>query len=149
MELNGIAHVQLTVNNFSECRSFYKELLTFLEMKIVFDEDDTFYCVGGRTGIVITPSADKHKHETFVDSRVGLHHLCFRLRSREDVDRLYAFVCDLRAEIVYPPKDGPWAAGYYSFSFRDPTGIRLEANFVPGKGNLAPDVTLPRALPKS
>ena len=41
------------------------------------------------------------------------------------------------ATIVHPPEDGPWAPGYYSILFEDPDGIRLEANFVPGKGNLA------------
>jgi hypothetical protein len=27
-------------------------------------------------------------------------------------------------------------AGYYSSCFEDPDGIRIEANFVPGKGHL-------------
>jgi hypothetical protein len=35
------------------------------------------------------------------------------------------------------------ALGYYSILFEDPDGIRLEINFVPGKGNLAEGVTLP------
>jgi hypothetical protein len=39
--------------------------------------------------------------------------------------------------IVHPPEDGPWAPGYYSVLFEDPDGIRLEVNFVPGKGLLA------------
>ena len=34
------------------------------------------------------------------------------------------------------PEEGPWAPGYYSTLFEDPDGIRIEANFVPGKGNL-------------
>jgi hypothetical protein len=28
-------------------------------------------------------------------------------------------------------EEGPWAPGYYSLSFRDPEGIRLELNHVP------------------
>jgi hypothetical protein len=36
--------------------------------------------------------------------------------------------------MVYGPKEGPWAPGYYSLSFRDPEGIRLELNHVPGTG---------------
>jgi hypothetical protein len=35
---------------------------------------------------------------------------------------------------VRAPDEGPWAPGYYSISFRDPEGIRLEVNHVPGKG---------------
>ena len=36
-----------------------------------------------------------------------------------------------------PPEDGPWAPGYYSLSFLDPDGIRLEVNHVPGEGIFA------------
>ena len=38
---------------------------------------------------------------------------------------------------VRAPEEGPWAPGYYSLSFRDPEGIRLELNHVPGTGILA------------
>jgi hypothetical protein len=41
------------------------------------------------------------------------------------------------ARIVRAPQPGPWAPGYYSVLFEDPAGVRLEANFVPGKGVLA------------
>jgi hypothetical protein len=44
---------------------------------------------------------------------------------------------------VHEPEDGPWAPGYYSILFEDPDGIRLEVNYVPGKGNLAEGLTLP------
>jgi hypothetical protein len=41
------------------------------------------------------------------------------------------------ADLVRAPEEGPWAPGYYSLSFRDPEGIRLEVNHVPGKGVFA------------
>ena len=44
------------------------------------------------------------------------------------------------AEIVRAPEEGPWAPGYYSLSFRDPEGIRLEVNHVPGRGVFEPGV---------
>jgi predicted lactoylglutathione lyase len=66
-----------------------------------------------------------------------MDHLCFRARSREDVDALYSFLCEIGADIVRAPEEGPWAPGYYSLSFRDPEGIRLEVNHVPGIGLLA------------
>ena len=71
-----------------------------------------------------------------MQTRIGLHHLCFRAYSREDVDRLHAHLCEMGAKIVHPPEDGPWAPGYYSVLFEDPDGIRLEVNHVPGKGLL-------------
>ena len=60
----------------------------------------------------------------------------FRLRSREDIDTLHHALVKFGAKIVRAPDDGPWAPGYYSILFEDPDGIRIEANFVPGRGNL-------------
>ena len=36
----------------------------------------------------------------------------------------------------HAPEEGGWAPGYYSVLFEDPDGIRLELNFVPGRGLL-------------
>jgi catechol 2,3-dioxygenase-like lactoylglutathione lyase family enzyme len=75
----------------------------------------------------------------FVQQRVGLHHLCLRARSREDVDRCAALLEEIGATIVRGPQEGNWAPGYYYVLFEDPDGIRLEVNFVPGAGLLAED----------
>jgi len=147
MEINGIAHVQLTVSDFDACAQFYGALLGLFEMSLVFDDRDVKYWVGGRTALAITRCGGDYRNERFVQSRVGLHHVCFRGRSREDVDQVYALLLQLGATIVYPPQDGPWAPGYYSVAFEDPDGIRLEVNHVPGKGNLDPQIKLPLGRP--
>lgn len=147
MEINGIAHIQLTVSDFEACVRFYRPLLELFEMKLVFDDDQVKYWVGGRTAIAITPCAPEYRGERFVQRRIGLHHLCFRLRSREDVDQVHALLKELGATVVHPPEDGPWAPGYYSLLFEDPDGIRLEVNHVPGKGNLDPSIALPKPRP--
>jgi catechol 2,3-dioxygenase-like lactoylglutathione lyase family enzyme len=147
MDINGIAHIQLTVSDFDACVRFYGELLGLFDMKVVFDERDVKYWVGGRTGVAITRCDDAYRDERFVQRRVGLHHVCFRARSREDVDAVYELVLRLGARIVYPAKEGPWAPGYYSVAFEDPDGIRLEVNHVPGKGNLDPSIRLPLPSP--
>jgi catechol 2,3-dioxygenase-like lactoylglutathione lyase family enzyme len=71
-----------------------------------------------------------------VQSRVGLHHLCFRARELADVDDLQTFLLSIRATILRAPREDEWAPGYYSLLFEDPDGIRLELNHVPGKGLL-------------
>ncbi len=137
MEINGIAHIQLTVNDFEACRPFYEKLLGFFGMTPVIQADSFLYCVGGRTAVAVVPAEERYRHETFVQTRIGLHHVCFRARERDDVDAIYEFVKTLGVKIVHPPEDGPWAPGYYSVLFEDPDGIRLEVNHVPGKGLLA------------
>lgn len=136
MTINGVAHTFLTVSDFPACREFYGKLLPCLGMTPVLDADGVFYCVGGRTALGIMRAAQEHASERFVQSRVGLHHLCWRARERADVDALHAFLVEIGATIVHAPEEGPWAPGYYSVLFEDPDGIRLELNHVPGKGLL-------------
>ena len=137
MEINGIAHTFLTSGDFPAARRFYGQLLPYLGLTPVLDTDDTYYCVGGKTAVGIRASARQEPGNRFDQSHSGLHHLCFRLRSREDVDELHGFLVAIDARIVHGPREDGWAPGYYSVLFEDPDGVRLEANFVPGKGLLA------------
>jgi catechol 2,3-dioxygenase-like lactoylglutathione lyase family enzyme len=136
IEINGMAHVILTASDFKRSREFYQKLLPHLGLKPVIDMEQFYYCVGGRTAFGIEPCDPAYAGERFVQTRVGLHHVCFRARSREDVDAAHAFLQEIGAKIVHPPEEGPWAPGYYSVLFEDPDGVRLEMNYVPGKGLL-------------
>lgn len=143
MEMNGIAHIQLTVNDFVAARAFYGKLFEWLEMTIVFDSPQVFYGVGSRTGVAISPSDPQFNGARFEQRRIGLHHLCFRARRREDIDALHEFLTTIGTRIVHPPEEAGWAKGYYSVLFEDPDGIRIEANYIPGRGNLTEGLTLP------
>jgi catechol 2,3-dioxygenase-like lactoylglutathione lyase family enzyme len=134
--INGIAHIQLTVSDMQRSVPFYRALLHSLEMVALIDKPEYFYCVGGRTGLAIAPAAAEFRGQAFDQRRLGLHHLCFRARSRADVEAIHQTALGLGAKIVRPPRDDDWAPGYYSVLFEDPDGIRIEANFVPGKGHL-------------
>ena len=52
VELNGIAHLQLTVNDPERCIPFWERLCQFLEMKTLLKAEEMVYCVGSRTGIL-------------------------------------------------------------------------------------------------
>jgi catechol 2,3-dioxygenase-like lactoylglutathione lyase family enzyme len=137
MEINGVAHVALRVGRFDECVAFYDRLMPQLGMTVVSRSHELVYYVGGRTAVGIRPADPalaQHEHRELAP---GLDHLCFRMRSREDVDALYLLLQEIGADVVRPPEEGPWAPGYYSLSFRDPDGIRLEVNHVPGEGVFA------------
>ncbi len=141
MEINGIAHIIITVSRFEECVAFYRRLLPFLGLGVVHDQEDYFYCIGGRTGFGIARAAEQFRHEHCDQRRPGLHHVCFRARAREDVDAVWRLASELGAIIVHAPEQGKWAPGYYSTLFEDPDGVRLEVNYIPGKGLLASDVS--------
>jgi len=131
-----MAHVVLTVNQFDKAREFYCELLPFLGMTKVYDGNNFVYHVGGRTALGIQRSEQPFQDDRFAQNRVGLHHLCFRARNREDVDALAVKLREMNAVIDRGPIEGDFAPGYYYIVFEDPDGIRLEINYVPGKGLL-------------
>ena len=142
IEVNGMAHVILTVSQWDKAHAFYSELLPFLGMKKVFDGNNFLYHVGGRTALGIQRSGPEHESQRFVQNRIGLHHLCLRARSREDVDKVAEKLKAMGAFIDRGPLAGNFAPGYYYTVFEDPDGIRLEVNFVPGRGLLATDPPL-------
>ena len=135
--VNGIAHIQLTVSDPGRCIPFWERLCHFLEMQTLVKGDEIVYCIGSRTGILVRGAPMEKRGARFDQDSAGLHHLCFRARSKEDVDAIYRFAVDeLQAHIVHPPEDGSqFAPGYYSVLFEDPDGIRIEVNHVPGKGH--------------
>jgi catechol 2,3-dioxygenase-like lactoylglutathione lyase family enzyme len=109
MEINGVAHVMLTVSNFEACLPFYEKLLAHVGLKPLIQSEDVFYCVGGRTAVGIMRCEDAHRMESFEQRRIGLHHVCLRARERGDVDEIYAFVKTIGAKIC--ASAGDWSVG--------------------------------------
>ena len=134
VEINGVAHTFITAGNFERSVAFYRQVLPFLGLKEVAHSPDTYYCVGGRTGVGIRRPAPEHVGALFEQFRVGLHHICFRVREREEVNQVHAFLVEIGGKIVNVPQQDAWAPGYYSVLFEDPDGVRLEVNHVPGRG---------------
>jgi catechol 2,3-dioxygenase-like lactoylglutathione lyase family enzyme len=131
--MNGIAHIQLTVNDPDRCLPFWEKLCHFFEMKTLIKGEGIVYCIGSRTGILVRGAPPDKRGDPFDQDRAGLHHFCFRARARQDVDAVHDFaVKELDAHIVHAP-------GYYSVLFEDPDGIRVEVNYVPGKGHFGPE----------
>ena len=147
VSLNGVAHIYLTVQDYPLCLPFYEELLPFFDMQRLVRTDVLFYCVGSRTGIGIRAAGEAHRATAFDQYRAGLHHLCLRARSRQDIERIERFVTGLiqrrGGKLLHGATEDAWAPGYYSILFEDPCGTRLEVNYVPGKGNLDAAVSLP------
>ncbi|MFT5172595.1 MAG: catechol 2,3-dioxygenase-like lactoylglutathione lyase family enzyme [Gammaproteobacteria bacterium] len=141
ININGMAHVILTVSQFDRAKAFYSRLMPAMGMENVFDGSNMCYFVGARTAVGIQPCEPDYVAERFVQGRVGLHHICLRARSREDVDKVDALLREMNAHIVVGASEGHWAPGYYYVLFEDPDGIRLEVNHVPGQGVLANDAS--------
>jgi catechol 2,3-dioxygenase-like lactoylglutathione lyase family enzyme len=149
VRINGVAHIQLPVIDAEKCLPFWERFCKFMGMETLIKGDDVIYSIGGRTGILVR-EAPKNAESSgsgetsggrFDQDRAGLHHFCFRARSREDVEAIHHFIeAEPDATVVHGPEEGGhFAAGYYSILFEDPDGIRVEINHVPGKGHFGSD----------
>ena len=135
MDINGMAHVILTAGDYEKSTAFYRAFLPFLGMTLVMDNAEMLYGVGARTALGVRPPDEANAGQKFVQTRAGLHHLCFRAKDRKTVDEVHAWLADRNdATVVHKPEEGKWAPGYYSVLFEDPDGVRIEVNHVPGKG---------------
>ena len=76
IEINGMAHVVVTVSRFEIAREFYRRRLPEFGRKVVFDGERFFHRVGARTAIGIQRCDPALAGEHLVQQRVGLHHLC-------------------------------------------------------------------------
>jgi len=136
LNINGIAHIALSVKDIKISKTFYKKLLPFLGLKLIHDGDESFYHVGSRTGIMVQQIKKDKNSYNFNQNNIGLHHICFRARSRDDILKIKDKLLKMKAHIERGPIEGPWAPGYYYILFEDPDGIRIEVNYVPGQGLL-------------
>ena len=89
MEINGVAHIFVTAGDFERSKAFYMQLLPFLGLKEVMNAAGGLLLrrrpdrlCGARARRPSTPG------ERFVQNRVGLHHVCFRVRERDEVDEV-------------------------------------------------------------
>ena len=55
IQINGMAHVILTVSQYDKAREFYSRLMPVLGLECVFEGSNMTYFVGARTAIGIQP----------------------------------------------------------------------------------------------
>ena len=136
LHINGIAHIALNVSNISKSKLFYDKILPHLGMKLVHSSIKSFYYIGGRTGVLIQQlnKESLEGNKKFSQNNLGLHHLCFRMKSKIAIDTFYKILLNANCNIIRGPLSGDCVPGYYYLLFEDPDNIRLEVNYVPDKG---------------
>jgi len=108
MEITGIAHIQLTVNDLQRAMPFYEKVLGFMGMKAVVKAPIVSTMIGGRTGVAITRSSEENRKYGFDQRRIGLHHICFRAR-QGTTSTPYMRFSRTRSEGSSPAEEGSWA----------------------------------------
>jgi len=132
-----IDHIQITVRDMTVAVPFYDRLMPLLGFRpekrssAVIPEHE-FHVVEyshPRLAFAITSPRTGLQADRIHRRRPGsLHHLAFRVSSREEVDRLHREVEAIGAEIVAAPREYPEyaPAGYYALFFKDLEGIKYE-----------------------
>jgi catechol 2,3-dioxygenase-like lactoylglutathione lyase family enzyme len=121
-------HLGLNVPDLAAAKSYYDELMPLLGMEPFFitDEEFSYQPAGGKPGTRIffyrAPLPNK-----YVRKNVGLQHLAFRARMRDQVDDAHGKALELGSDVLFSPRSFPqYHEHYYASFWFDPNGFLLE-----------------------
>ena len=128
-------HIDLSVSDVAAAKRVYGPVLEFLGYTQVKDRADGCEWdlkgrepFGASIGIRVATSGGGHDRYA-----PGLHHLAWRVESREAVDAAHALLVEHRIPVLDPPAHYPEYSGdYYAVFFADPDGLKLEIVHAPG-----------------
>jgi glyoxylase I family protein len=130
IEVLGIEHVDLTVNELARSEAYYAKVLGALGFRRIDDDDPRW--VNAHFSIAMRPAAPTHLGVKFDRYRTGLHHLAFKAKSRSDVDEFHRFLVSEGLPVLDGPAEYPqYGEHYYATFFADPDGIKLELAHFP------------------
>jgi len=126
IEVLGVEHIDLTVNDVARSRAFYDKVLGELGFR-KFEDEDYIHWSNSQMTIAIREAAGVHREAVFDRYRVGLHHLALRARSRADVDEFHDFLAREKITVLDTPAEyAHYGDDYYAVFFADPDGMKLE-----------------------
>ncbi len=126
IEVLGVEHLDLTVNDVTRSRAFYDKVLGELGFR-KYEDENYLHWSNAQMTIAIRAASDANRGTEFDRYRVGFHHLAFRARSRADVDQFHIFLDRERLTVLDTPAEYPqYGSEYYAVFFADPDGMKLE-----------------------
>jgi len=128
MDVLGLDHVDLTVNDLARSIPFYEKVLGALGFRRVPHATYVAWA-NAHLAIVLRPA---ERNAVFDRYQVGLHHLALRVRSREEVGRFHGLLVREGITVLDPPAEYPeYGPQYYAVFFADPDGMKLEVVHFP------------------
>jgi glyoxylase I family protein len=138
--IRALDHLDLVVTSLERSRRFYQELLGLTRVTEIEGErgERVLYLsrpdepLNGNFALGLRERQSDAHGVPYDRYAVGVHHVAFRLGSREEVDERAAWLRAGGAEIESGPAEYDYSEGYYAVFFYDPDGIKLELLHVPG-----------------
>ena len=127
-EVIGIDHIYLTVSEMERSEPFYDRLLVetlgFRKNTFTLDGDGHVQYYNRIFGIVLRPArGDRRSHDRYAP---GFHHLCLRVPSVDDVERVSTSLGGAGILATPPRRYEEYASDYYATFVDDPDGLRIE-----------------------
>jgi catechol 2,3-dioxygenase-like lactoylglutathione lyase family enzyme len=140
LEITGIDHVYIAVADMLRSEGFYDPVMRMLGFKKssgpLAGGDRHVHYFNRITQFSIRPSREGAPAHDRMSP--GLHHVCWRVPGREQVDAAAAGLGRLGVECSAPRLYPEYAPDYYATFFSDPDGIRLEiVNHRQGRRDIA------------
>ena len=122
-------HIKLSVSSANISKEFYNNLFNQLKWKKVTESNwGAGWVSSAGFGFWIKEAENKTHSYNF--SSPGIHHFCFKVSSKEEVDKLYKFLVKKNVKIYDKPLSYPeYTKDYYAVFFADPDGIKLEVAY--------------------
>lgn len=123
-----LGHIKLSVSNFQKSKTFYSSIFDNLGFAQVSNKDRSaaWVTIEGFGITIVQAEKLEPKH---VFSAPGLHHLCFKAKSKEQVNSIYEIIKHKTFIFDKPQAYPEYTSKYYAFFFADPDGIKLEIAF--------------------
>ena len=126
-EVMGIDHIYITVSELSHSEAFYDivllKILGFRKNKFYLNQEPHIQYFNRYFGYVIRPSRSHGEYDSYAP---GLHHLCFRVDSVDDVAKVAKDFKTYGLKASEAKQYPEYAHDYWATYLIDPDGIRLE-----------------------
>ena len=130
IEVLGVEHIDLTVNDIARSTIFYDKVMPALGFRRLVEDDDDGHDVrwgNAHITFAIRQAEASERGASHNRYRVGLHHLALKAKSRDDVDAFHRFLMREYLPILDAPAEYPqYGPNYYAMFFADPDGMKLE-----------------------
>jgi len=132
IQVFGVEHIDLTVNDFARSAAFYDKVMSALGFRRLPDDEDHVRWANAHMTLAIREAHASEKGARFSRYRVGLHHLAFKAVSRAAIDEFHRFLVSEKLTVLDAPREYPeYGKDYYAVFFADPDGIKLELAHFP------------------